>query len=98
PSSPGVVYDTFDHAIIAPEVAGSTATVAADLRHLPARLFAIAPAALGPPKLSAQPSGDSLSYAIQAVDEAGKPIAGRVPLRIRLFDGANVALEIVRGT
>jgi hypothetical protein len=98
PASPGVVYDAFDHAIIAPKVTGSTATIAADLRQFPARLYALAPAALGPPKVSARPEGDALSYRVEVVDEAGRPIAARVPLRIRLVDGSDVALEVVRGT
>lgn len=98
PAMPGVVYDVFDHAIIAPKTSGKAAAIAADLRHFPARLYALAPAALGAPKLTARPEGDALSYKVEVVDEAGRAIAARVPLRIRLAAGANVASEIVRGT
>jgi hypothetical protein len=98
PASPGVVYDAFDRAIVATKVAGSTATIAADLRHFPARLYALAPAALGAPKVTARPEADALSFTIVVVDEAGRPIAARVPLRIRLVDGPSVAVERFRAT
>ena len=84
------VYDVF----ALRQTAGSD--VEADLRTMPARLYAILPAPIqgvtvrGP---SVVPAGRAFAWEAAVVDANGKPFQARLPLRVRLLgsDGAIVA-------
>src|SRR5262249_44993800 len=64
--------------------------VEADLRNLPARLYAILPAAIaqlelrGPKKIKA---GQAFAWSAEVQDSSGKPIRTTIPLRVRLLAG-----------
>jgi outer membrane protein assembly factor BamB len=87
------IYDVFALQRVTPR----DAVVEADLRCLPARLYAILPAAIarvelhGPKKVNA---GQAFSWSAEVQDEDGKPIRAGVPLRLRLLDaGGNILDE-----
>jgi outer membrane protein assembly factor BamB len=98
PARGGVVYDVFAHTLVTPKAAGATMTLAADLTVLPGKLYALAPAALGAPRLAVNVTNGTLHYAVQVVDGKGAALAARVPLHLRLTAGDAVALDIYRGT
>ena len=85
----GVVYDVF----AMKEVHRKEGRVEADCRDLPARIFAVLPAAIdhvtleGPKHVAA---GRSFRWDVDVADVKGSPIAARVPVRVRLLasDGA----------
>ncbi|MEX1017574.1 MAG: PQQ-binding-like beta-propeller repeat protein [Phycisphaeraceae bacterium] len=84
--APGAaVYDTFAMRQVDVE-AGDV--VRADLRDLPARLFAILPAAIdhvalrGPAEATA---GQALTWSVQVHDSRGEPIEASIPVRLRLL-------------
>jgi hypothetical protein len=98
-SVPYVLYDLFDRRVVKPIVEGKTAMLAVDLRLFPGRLYALAPAPLGPPALVARTKPErGLDYQVSIVDDRGRTLAARVPLRIRLAGGDSVAMEVYRGT
>jgi hypothetical protein len=88
------VYDVFAQEKVAPR----DGTLTADLRTLPARLYAILPAAIarvalrGPATL--QP-GQTFKWWLQVRDARDKPIAASVPVRLRLLSGSAVIEERV---
>jgi len=79
-----VVYDVFALRRVSPE----NNILKADLRSLPARLYAILPSAIesvslqGPAHLAA---GQTFQWKAQVLDAAGRPIAASVPLQVRLL-------------
>lgn len=98
PLSKGVVYDVFEHALVQPVLAKGVAQVKANLTTFPGRLYAVAPAPLGAPRLATAVQKDTLYYRIAVVDATGKNLSARVPLRLRLLNGAAVVQELYRGT
>src|SRR5262249_13747097 len=85
-SKPGnAVYDVFALKRVRPE----KGVVRADLRSLPARLYALLPAAIarvelrGPKRARA---GQSFAWSAQVQDDDGKAIRASIPLRLRLLD------------
>jgi outer membrane protein assembly factor BamB len=88
----GAVYDVFALQRITPR----KGVVDADLRCLPARLYAILPAAIArvelrvPKKVRA---GQAFAWSAQVQDEDGKVIRASVPLRLRLLDGPGRVLD-----
>jgi outer membrane protein assembly factor BamB len=89
---PAAVYDVFALKRITPR----SGVAQADLRCLPARLFALLPAVIaqvelrGPKKVKA---GQAFAWSAQVQDEDGKAIRASVPLRLRLLDSSGRALE-----
>ncbi len=98
PFKGGVVYDVFENQIVKPAISGNKATVSADLTTFPGRVFAVAQAPLGAPKLWAKSDGSAVRYAVRILDNSGKTLKGRVPLRIRLLSGSSVVQEFYRGS
>ena len=103
PAGGGVIYDVFDHAQVQPTIEGKSARLSVDLTTTPARLFALAPAPLGAPKLAAGVAGGADSATIHftagVVDAGGRPLAARVPIRVRLLGArGGVIAERIRGT
>src|SRR5262245_6241917 len=86
------VYDVFALKRVTPQAG----VVDADLRNLPARLYAILPAAIarvnlrGPTRIKA---GQGFAWSAQAQDASGKPIRPTIPLRVRLRAGDRVLDE-----
>lgn len=87
-----VVYDVFAQKQITPQ----NGTVVANLRTLPARLYAILPSAIdrvalrGPGVVT---EGGSFKWFVQVRDASDKPIAASVPVRLRLLSGTEVLDE-----
>ncbi len=71
PASKGVIYDVFEHTIVAPEVTGGRATLSVDLTTFPGRLYALAPARLGAAR------GRGVREAERRCDESPGPDRGR---------------------
>ena len=100
PTTGGVVYDVLEHTIVKPKVRGGRATLTVDMRVFPGRLYALAPAELGAPRVHVR-AGRSAStprYEVTVVDRRGRAIAARVPVRIRLLSDGECVLGIYRGT
>jgi RNA polymerase sigma factor (sigma-70 family) len=92
------IYDVFAMKQVAP--AGGTLT--ADLRSLPARLYALLPAPIARVEVRAPrsvPAGAPFRWQAAAQDAAGRPVAALVPFRIRLLasDGRVLAEEFAAG-
>ena len=98
PAQGGVVYDMFEHRLVTPAVADNQATLSVDLTLLPGRLFALAPAPLGAPRLATALQDSTVHYRARVLDALGKDMAARVPLRIRLMTGETVVSEIFRAS
>src|SRR5262249_39309762 len=87
-----VVYDVFALKRVTPK----DGIVEADLRCLPARLYAVLPAAIarvelrGPKKVQA---GQAFAWSAQVQDDGGKAVRASVPLRLRLLDAGGGVLE-----
>jgi hypothetical protein len=86
------VYDVF----ALRQAAGNE--VEADLRTMPARLYAILPAPIGRVTVrgaSAVSAGQALAWSATVEDRSGKPFAADLPIRVRLLaaDGAVLAEE-----
>ena len=69
-----------------------------DLRSFPARLYAILPAPVGAPRVSVGVMGETLQCRVDAVDSNGAALPARIPIRVRLASGNQVALDCHRGT
>ena len=71
PACQGVVYDVFDHAIVAPDVTGGRPRARVDLTTFPGRLYALAPARLGAPEVEVfvRLSGDAMNLRVEIVGE-----------------------------
>jgi len=102
PHDGGVIYDVFDHAIVRPTIEGKTARLAADLTTAPGRLYALAPAPLAAPRLTASVAGGvedvAIRYTVGIVDAAGRTLPARVPIRVRLLGDRGAIAEQIRGT
>ena len=93
------IYDVFAMQRVTP----INGTVKADLRCLPGRLYAILPAPIravslsGPQKAQA---GQRLRWRVQALAAGNKPVAGVVPIRVRLLaaDGSTLAERFTAAT
>jgi outer membrane protein assembly factor BamB len=86
------VYDVFAMKRVTPK----DGAVEADLRNLPARLYAILPSAIGRVKLrgpSKAQAGQALTWSVEVQDEDGQAIRASVPLRVRLLDSTGRVLE-----
>ncbi len=91
PGNAKYVYDVFAGKPVAP----SNGVVTADLRSIPARIYALLPAAIGKVALrgpAAITAGDTFKWWAQVRDGTEKPIAASIPLRFRLI-GAGGVLE-----
>jgi outer membrane protein assembly factor BamB len=86
----GHIYDAF----ALQKVGGP---VRADLRSLPARLYAILPAAITRIDLQTSPikPGVRVTWEARVLDDAGKPIRAAIPIRVRLRSGSEVLDEWV---
>jgi len=79
----GTVYDVFAQQ----PAATANGAIEADLRVMPARIFAVLPTAIdridlkGPKSMSA---GQALAWGVRVLDAAGKPIAASVPVAVRI--------------
>jgi outer membrane protein assembly factor BamB len=86
------VYDVFALKRVTPK----EGVIEADLRCLPARLYAVLPAAIarvelrGPKKVQA---GQTFAWSAQVQDAGGKAVRASVPLRLRLLDAGGAVLE-----
>ena len=98
PAAGRTIYDVFDHARVEPKTEGSNVTLRVNLRTFPGRLYAVAPAALGAPRIETAVQGDTLRYRVTALDQQGGELAALVPLRIRLLNGQTPVLTLYRGT
>jgi outer membrane protein assembly factor BamB len=79
------VYDVFALKRITPR----RGVVEADLRYLPARLYALLPAAIAGVELrgpKAVQAGQTFAWSAQVQDDDGQPIRASIPLRLRLLD------------
>lgn len=87
-----VVYDVFAGKRIQP----ADGTVQADCRNMPARAYAILPAAIarvqvrGPKAIA---KGGSMRWEVQIQDGAGRAIAAAVPVRVRLLAADGTMLD-----
>ena len=99
PAVNGVLYDVFNRREVAlpPAQAGKT-VLPVDLTAYPGRLYAIAPAPLGAPRLETSTDGEEVAYRVTVTTRDGKVLPARVPLRIRLMTNDEVAQELYRGT
>ena len=100
-----VVYDVFEHKVVEGAVeqrVNGLMHLSVDLRNYPGRLFAMAPAKLGPPMLthlSVLTDDALLNVSVAVCDEAGKELAARVPLRVRLLNSQGQELQcLYRGS
>jgi hypothetical protein len=92
-----VVYDVFERRLVQP--APGPVRLEADLGLFPAALFALAPEPVGAPRLETGRDADErLHYRVSARTAAGRSLAARVPLRLRLLRGGVPLLELFRGT
>jgi hypothetical protein len=88
----GAVYDVF----ALKRVEARDGLVEADLRCLPARLYALLPAAIaavelrGPPTVKA---GQLFAWSAEVQDAGGKAIRASIPLRLRLLDANGHVLD-----
>jgi outer membrane protein assembly factor BamB len=86
------VYDVFAGKRVRPE----KGVVQADCRTLPARIFAVLPAAIARIELrgpKAVKAGQRFAWSAVVQDETGKPIRASIPVRLRLLDGDGQVLE-----
>jgi hypothetical protein len=93
-----VVYDVFEHQVVGPKADGNEQGRTVDLTTFPGRLFAMAPAVLGSPKVRVATANGQVDFEATLVDQSGKTVAARVPLRVKLASGDIVAAELYRGT
>ena len=88
----GAIYDVFAMR----RVTAADGVLQADLRSLPARLYAFVPAAIAQVAVSAPPTvaaGSEFTWSAGAVGADGKPIAAAVPLRVRLKDADGAVID-----
>jgi outer membrane protein assembly factor BamB len=85
----GVVYDVFAQQ----KVELQDGIVQADLRTLPARIYAILPAEIASVAIEAG-EGQTLTRTVRVLDAAGQPIDASIPLRVRVRDGERVIDDI----
>lgn len=85
----GHIYDAFAHR----KVEGA---VRADLRSLPARLYAVLPAPISRLELKTSP-GDRIEWTLRVVDDSGRPIRASIPVRVRLRSGSSTLEEWTGG-
>jgi outer membrane protein assembly factor BamB len=78
----GHVYDAFAHR-------KADGELRADLRDLPARIFAVLPAGIARVDLETSPvkPGERVTWSVRILDDGGRPIRAAVPIRVRLLDG-----------
>jgi outer membrane protein assembly factor BamB len=90
--SAAVVYDVFAGKQVRPE----KGVVQADCRTLPARIFAMLPAAIARVGLrgpqAVQP-GQRFAWLVEVQDKDNRPIRASIPIRLRLLDGEGKVLE-----
>jgi outer membrane protein assembly factor BamB len=87
------VYDVFALTSVSPR----DGAVQADLRNLPARLFAVLPSTIERVELSGPKSvraGQAFAWSVKVKDAAGKPIAAGIPLRLRLLASDRTELSV----
>ena len=93
-ATPGqTIYDVFAGKAVVP---GTDGTVPADCRDMPARLFAVLPAAIAQVEIKAPRAvapGDRIRWEVRIQDAAGKVIAAGVPIRVRLLAGDGGVLD-----
>ncbi|MFO0841448.1 MAG: PQQ-binding-like beta-propeller repeat protein [Gemmataceae bacterium] len=90
--NPGAVYDVFAGAKVEPK----GGAVQADLRSLPARLYALLPRAIDQVALKgpeAVRAGQEFAWSVGVNDAAGRPIAAGVPVRVRLLAAGGEVLD-----
>ena len=86
------VYDALAMRALAPK----DGVVEADLRYLPARVFAVLPEAIARVELRAPASavtGGTIAWSAQVQDDRGRPIRAGVPVRVRLLGTDGAVLE-----
>ncbi len=91
-SGPPHVYDVF----ALKEATLKDGVVEADCRSLPARIFAVLPAAIDHVKLegpSHVPAGKNFAWSVAVMDAKGMPIAASIPVRVRLVGADGAVLD-----
>ncbi len=91
-----VVYDVFARQQVSPAGAKTDPIVQADLRSMPARLYAILPAPISQVAIGSVKSvsaGQILKWTAFVQDIKGKPIQAGIPLRIRLLSADGIVLD-----
>jgi outer membrane protein assembly factor BamB len=81
----GHVYDVFALRPVQPQ----GGVVHADLRTLPARVFAVLPAAID----RVEVQGTLASWTVRVLDPQGQPIRAAIPIQVRLLSGAGEVVE-----
>lgn len=82
------IYDLFTMQQVTPALKGGGRQLTCDLTGVPARIYAIYPAAVGAGRLSALQgvaAGETIDLRYQVTDAKGAPLAGVVPVEITLF-------------
>jgi outer membrane protein assembly factor BamB len=90
----GHIYDVFG----LKKVEVPDGLVQADLRSLPARIFAVLPAPIARVDLAAPEAarpGEALAWKVRVLDDAGRPIRAAIPVQVKLStaDGRLLALR-----
>ena len=98
PRRPPACYDLLEGRRVDVATDGDSMTLQADLRHVPGKIYAFLPAAVGGVELRASRSvraGADLHYRVAVADAAGKPIDAGFPLEIALRDAGGAVVHRV---
>ena len=89
PARPGHVYDVFEMKPVQVKKEGDWMTLAADMRHLPGKIYAFLPAAIDKVALAADArlaAGSDLSFRVGVAGPDGQPIDATFPIEITITD------------
>ena len=89
PARPGHVYDVFEMKPVQVKKEGDWMTLAADMRHLPGKIYAFLPAAIDKVSLAADArlaAGSDLSFRVDVAGPDGQPIDATFPIEITITD------------
>ena len=89
PARPGHVYDVFEMKPVPVKKDGDWMTLAADLRHLPGKIYAFLPAPIEKVALAADArlvAGSDLSFRVGVAGPDGKPIEAAFPIEVTITD------------
>ena len=89
PARPGHVYDVFEMKPMEVKKEGDWMTLAADMRHLPGKIYAFLPAAIDKVALAADArlaAGSDLSFRVGVAGPDGQPIDATFPIEITITD------------
>jgi outer membrane protein assembly factor BamB len=89
PARPGHVYDVLDMKPVTVKKEGDWMALAADMRHLPGKIYAFLPAAIDSVSLAADArltAGSDLSFRAAVAGADGKPIDAIFPIEVTITD------------